>query len=140
MRNGKFKEIASKSIAASLTIWLSGVVLLFCCTASKAAPVAVDFCPMAKMPHHCDMDMPDETKAFTAPEPICVNCDLLPVVFDKARKIEAPQKQVATPAAVPVIRISLTPNTQIAPPRRARYTSRFADKSRTFIATQVFRC
>ncbi|HEX8250241.1 MAG TPA: hypothetical protein VF599_18855 [Pyrinomonadaceae bacterium] len=92
---------SQRIISGALVIWLSGVVLLFCCGNMEAQAAETDSCPLAKT-SHCDQpssreNNPDsarfqkESRAFDC-------CAFLPKVFDKARKIEKnPQASIATP-------------------------------------------
>lgn len=103
---------SQRIISGTLVIWLSGVVLLFCCgnmEARAAAAVADDAhsCPLAKT-SRCDKQQAasdggeddqdfarfqKQSRAFDC-------CGFLPKVFDKARKIEKnPQIALTATAA-----------------------------------------
>jgi hypothetical protein len=127
-------------VAGFMAVWLSGFVFLFCCNTAEAAGNTVEFCPMAAMSHHCDKARTQDngSDAIGAAEELCVNCSLLPVIFDKARKVEAPQKQIVAPAEIAVVR---SPVFRIATssPQSARFVPRLLDKSRIFVSIQVFR-
>ena len=82
-------------ISGSLIIWLSGVVFLFCCGAPPANAANVESCPLAKK-NHCSKQTKIKTISGFASverEPQMLECcKILPLVFDKARKIEKSQK------------------------------------------------
>ncbi len=84
-----------QAISGSLIVWLSGIVFLFCCEMPKAQASNVESCPLAKT-HHCSKQSDTETVSGFAS--LQTNqqsfdcCKFLPLVFDKARKIEKIQK------------------------------------------------
>lgn len=93
-------------VSSALVIWLSGVVLLFCCGNMEAQAAERDSCPLAKT-SHCDKRSSGENNPdfarFQKESQTLDCCDFLPKVFDKARKIEK-IPQVATAAATAEIR------------------------------------
>lgn len=138
MRIRYIGKIARKGIAGVMAVWLSGVVFLFCCHTTQAA-AAVASCPM-RAAHHCDGDRTKaDSNVVTTGSCSCVECGYLPVVFDKARKLEAPQKHIPTPVPAPVAGIPFIASVPITP-RAPAPRQHVRDKSRTFISTQVFRC
>jgi hypothetical protein len=82
-------------VSGSLIIWLSGIVFLFCCEMPKAQASNAESCPLAKT-NHCSKQSNTETVSGFAS--LQTNqqsfdcCKFLPLVFDKARKIEKTQK------------------------------------------------
>ncbi|MDQ3801465.1 MAG: hypothetical protein M3384_18745 [Acidobacteriota bacterium] len=99
---------SQRIISGVLVVWLSGLVLLFCCgnMEARAAETEADSCPLAKM-SHCDKqqaasdgeDNPDFA-GFQKQSQAADCCGFLPAVFDKARKIEKnPQIALTATAA-----------------------------------------
>ncbi len=134
------RHILRKTIAGFMAVWLSGFVFLFCCYASSAMTHATEFCPMHTASHHCDgnMEQNDASNAVGRFEGVCFDCcGYLPAVFDKARKVDQ-SAPVTAPERVAVTPRLITPRPIRATPVPA-YRTRLADKSRTFISTQVFR-
>src|SRR6185503_10406274 len=83
----------TKTIAGFLTLWLSGVLFLFCGQMSAMEPA--EFCPFGKGKSHCDKakaenDSPLVSKESSGQKLDC--CGFLPAVFDKNRKVEKGQK------------------------------------------------
>jgi hypothetical protein len=84
-----------QTVAGSLIIWLSGIVFLFCCEMPKAQASNVESCPLAKT-NHCSKQ--SDVKTVSGFASLQTNqqsfdcCKFLPLVFDKARKIEKIQK------------------------------------------------
>ena len=134
------KHIIRKTVAGFMTLWLSGFVFVFCCYASSTTAHQTDFCPMGKQAHHCDtpMDQNDVPDAVGRLEGICFDCcGYLPAVFDKARKVDRPAPVTAPLRAATTTRtLTVTPVKELP---ASEYRARLADKSRTFISTQVFR-
>jgi len=97
MSPGTPKKAFQKLTAAMLAVWLSGIVLFLCCERLNAAGEAT-ICPMAKTSHHCDRanDLAGSPAIKTDDTP-CIAC-FLPAVFDKVRKVEFVQKQIAVTA------------------------------------------
>jgi hypothetical protein len=95
---------------------------------------------MHTVSHHCDGDTGQTRRSETVDrfEGVCFACcGYLPAVFDKARKVDQPAP-VTAPERVAVTPRLITPRPTRAPLVTA-YRARLADKSRTFISTQVFR-
>ncbi len=104
--NSKFKHYIRVTLAGFMSVWLSGVVFLFCCQGTAAAAIEADHCPMAKMSSHCDKAKQQTSNAdfFERAAPACVDCcAFLPAVFDKTRKVEPAQEQMAPTAKVAAI-------------------------------------
>jgi hypothetical protein len=84
------------------------------------------------------MEQNDASNTVGRLEGVCFDCcGYLPAVFDKARKVDQ-----SVPVTAPE-RVAITPRLITPTPIRATlvsaYQARLADKSRTFISTQVFR-
>ena len=92
----KFRNRMRTALAGVMAIWLSGIVLLFCCHPAAALP-AMDAYPMAKMSDHCKRTKQHnaEENVLTAPPSVCFQCGFFPVIFDKSRKVEPANKQIA---------------------------------------------
>src|SRR5256885_2014267 len=90
----KISSHIQKPIAALLSLWLSGVVLLLGCQASMASSRA-ESCPLAgtaRMSHHCDRSMPDDPsrEAIGRRLPFPTDCcAFLPALFDKTRTVQS---------------------------------------------------
>jgi hypothetical protein len=84
------KAKLQKIMSASLAVWLSGFVLLFCCGTMEAQSAEAEFCPLAKAESHCKKINADENQtSFSGKSDLVFDCcNFLPAVFDKVRKIE----------------------------------------------------
>ena len=83
-----------KIMSASLAIWLSGFVLLFCCGAMEAKTAETEFCPLAKAEKHCNKTKADENQtSFSGDSSSTFDCcNFLPAIFDKVRKVEKTER------------------------------------------------
>ncbi len=102
----KFSQRNIKQIiSGSLIVWLSGIVFLFCCEMPKAQASTAESCPLAKK-NNCSKQSNAETLSGFASiqtnQPAIDCCKFLPLVFDKARKIEKTQKAEAVQTIVKV--------------------------------------
>jgi hypothetical protein len=134
------KHIICKGLSGFMALWLSGFVFLFCCYASSGVKHVTEFCPMHTASHHCDggIEQNDPSTAVDRVDGVCFHCcGYLPAVFDKARKVDQPAPLIAPEEVVAVARL-FTPRPTRTPLVNT-YRARLADKSRTFISTQVFR-
>ena len=134
------KHIAHRFFAGFMAIWLSGAVFLLCCERINGAADSVEICPLAKKSAHCDKAKKVDPMAATVSTGFnavgC--CDFLPAIFDKVRKIERTQKQVA-----------ITPEVIIAPaykfvavdhiPHLTAFRSRSEANSKLFIQNCALR-
>jgi hypothetical protein len=99
--NSLSAKSATKTIAAFMVFWLSGVLFLLCCGTMQSMAAKSEFCPLAaKGQSHCDKgavknDSPVVSKITQSQTLDC--CGFLPAVFDKTRKIEKNQ-QTTQPA------------------------------------------
>ena len=132
-----------KPLAGLLSLWLSGVVLLVGCQSSMAA-AGPESCPMARkarMSHHCPKSLPEDPsrESITRSAPTYECCAFLPLVFDKARKVEPIQKVAFTQGVDRTI--------VIAPPipkpgrgwQTGMYRARLPDRQGAFIKNRVLR-
>ncbi len=123
-----------------MAVWLSGFVFLFCCQPIDAKPAA-DSCPLKKMGVHCDMAEKQNTASDVvdrSTEPCVDCCAFLPIVFDKTRKIEQNQKQIA------VVPEALTRRPAIIRPANFSHSlpairSRVSNRHGTYLRNCVFR-
>lgn len=93
-------RLSQRIISGALVIWLSGVVLLFCCGKMEARAAAeADSCPLAKT-SHCDRQSGAENAvdfaSFQRESGAFNCCGFLPELFDKARKIEKNPQALTT--------------------------------------------
>ena len=81
-----------------LALWLSGLVLLFCCGMMEA-PATAEFCPLAKAGSHCDKAKTQtNSPTFSSESNLRFDCcGFLPAVFDKVRKLEKNQQTAQVP-------------------------------------------
>ena len=139
LRAKEFWKLARVSLAGIMAVWLSGVVLLFCCHPVVASPAAYS-CPMAKMSAHCDKAKKHtaDSHVVTRPTADCIECGFLPVVFDKSRKVDQVQKQAAPTAERIAVRFDPLVFVDVKPEPVASY--RWAPSfDRVFIRNCVFR-
>jgi hypothetical protein len=132
---------SQRIISSLLVIWLSGVVLLFCCGNMEARAAEADSCPLAKT-SHCDTQSGDETNldfASFQKENLAFDCcAFLPKVFDKARKIEKiPQvANVSTTVEVPAPKFSFVAHDVESP---KIYQPVVHNRGSTYLKNCVFR-
>ena len=136
------KKYIRISLAGFMSVWLSGVVFLFCCEKINGKTSEVEFCPLAKMSSD-DCPMAKEQNADaevveTAQEDCVGCCAFLPVVFDKTRKIEQNQKQIATPANVVAVQFN-PPGTVNFSPKPFVIYSRINYQNDLLVKNCVFR-
>ena len=138
-RSKTLKKYAQISLSGFMSVWLSGIVFLFCCHGVAASPVA-DTCPMAKMSAHCDKAKKQNADSFVVePSPAdCIECGYLPVVFDKTRKLEQVQKHAAPAAQLIVVQFD-PPVLGIAKPENRSSYTRVTTHENIFIKNCVFR-
>jgi hypothetical protein len=134
------KANVQKIMSASLAVWLSGFVLLFCCGTMEAKTAETEFCPLAKAKSHCNKTNADENQtSFSGESSSNFNCcNFLPAVFDKVRKIEKTKRiapiadkiKVESPRFLPVKN-----NFE----RAENYRKHFFYQEKIFIKNCVFR-
>ena len=95
-----------RATAGFLTIWLSGIVFLFCCqmTGVKASDLEAESCPLAKTHDSCGKESgnKDQLVAIKTEQVLLECCTMFPRIFDKARKIETIQKVEQTATAIKI--------------------------------------
>ena len=74
---------------AALILWLSGIVVLFCCDMpTQAAGAEIESCPLAKK-GNCAKTAEANSEHSFGQEPRTFDCCIFPTkIFDKARKLE----------------------------------------------------
>ena len=102
MKANLLQQNTKRIIAGLLTVWLSGVVFLFCCETSKANASETENCPLSKT-NHCNKKLTQEIVSQLASiqtENQRFDCCRFPSqVFDKVRKIE-PNQQSAEVSSI----------------------------------------
>lgn len=138
MNQRKIRKYLHTTLTGVMAVWLSGIVFLFCCHPVAASPV--DSCPMAKMLAHCNKAKKQNADSHVIePSPVdCIECGFLPVVFDKSRKVEPTQKQIAPVAARIAVRFDPLVLTPITALNRTVY-EHVPIPDRVFIKNCVFR-
>jgi hypothetical protein len=132
---------SQRIVSSVLVIWMSGVVLLFCCGNMQARVAEADSCPLAKA-GHCDKQSNNENAvdfaSFQRETGALDCCGFLPKLFDKARKIEKnPQAAIAaTVAKTPAPKFSFVIH-QVKAPKI--YQSAVRNRGSTYLKNCVFR-
>jgi len=105
MKANSLQQNTKRVVAGLLTVWLSGLVFLFCCEMPKAKASEAESCPLKKT-SHCNKKSTDKTVSQFASfdtENETENCCYFPSqVFDKARKLETNQQPAVVAATVKV--------------------------------------
>ncbi len=141
MRAKLSQQNIKQMVSGSLIIWLSGIVFLFCCEMPKAQASGVENCPLAKT-NHCSKQSDVETISGFAslqPEKQTIDCcRFLPLVFDKARKIEKIQKTETAQTIVKVFQpVFSAANHSFPAPKN--FHSVFINRENTHLKNCVFR-
>ena len=134
-------KIVYKTLTGFMAIWLSGVVLLFCCEKMNGGQNEVESCPMAKMSAHCDKAAKADPNPaiFERDGADCVDCyGFFPAIFDKSRKVEPAQKQIALAPWQAAVKFTFRPVAVVSPLTTAFHT-RVPDRHDIFIKNCVFR-
>lgn len=135
------QQNTKRVIAGLLAVWLSGVVFLFCCEATKSKSTVAESCPLAKTNHCHKMPGGKTDLEFAAlqTENQTFDCCRFPVqVFDKARKIETVQQAaiVSTVVKISAPKLSFIKTDFKFP---AVYQSFIRNRGSTFLRNCVFR-
>jgi len=98
-----FRQNSKRIFTAALALWLSGIVVLFCCNMpAKAANGEIESCPLAKK-GHCAKTAETNLKDFFGQQPPTFDCCAFPAkIFDKARKLEKSPESAATAETVEI--------------------------------------
>ena len=134
------RNVAKRVLAGFMALWLSGFVFLFCCQ-NKAVAADMEFCPLAKA-GHCDKGKPVDPSVANVdrPQPPCADCcAFLPVVFDKSRKIEPVQKQLAIRPLPAIAAVRFIPAVKHPGDVAVRPMGLIRDKGSTYLRNRVFR-
>jgi len=134
-------KIVHKALTGFMAVWLSGVVFLLCCQTMNAKAIAAESCPLAKKSEHCNKAKKAIRKGpfieFKGESRVeC--CSFLQAVFDKARKVEQGQEQVAIAPKVSPVRF-VPPIPESILPTFTVTHSRVQDRHGTFLRNCVFR-
>ena len=121
-----------------MAMWLSGFVLLFCCHFAAAAS-GPDSCPLAKSSDHCKRAaQSDQATVVPHASDTLGCCQILPAIFDKARKVEKTKKPAAVVAKAEKVR-----NPMVGPASSGvlipRYSPRLIDQHGIHLRNRVFR-
>lgn len=135
----QLRKYARVSLAGFMSVWLSGIVFLFCCHGVSASPAA-ETCPMAKMSSHCDNAKKQNADSYIVePSPAdCIECGYLPVVFEKTRKLEQVQKQAARIEKAVAVQLRQPETEDLTEMPRTVFT-RVSFPKKIFIKNCVFR-
>ena len=134
------RKYTRAALAGGMSVWLSGIVFLFCCQAMNAR-ADIESCPLAKMSHHCDKagSKSESPHSVDMPPVNCFNgCGFMPAVFDKSRKVEEGRSQLAVSDS-PVVIAAVIPEGWVhkaAAPWQYRV---FVPPERIFIRNCTFR-
>ena len=96
----KLREKTKRIFTAALVVWMSGIIVLFCCgnmPTANAASVETESCPLAKK-DNCSKTSADGSEHSFEPEPRAFDCCAFPAkIFDKVRKTEkSPESVIIT--------------------------------------------
>lgn len=141
MSSTRLRKITHKTLSACMAVWLSGIVLLFCCDEINGRSMKADSCPLAKMSELCDPDQKDKPAQVIA-NPTSKQgmqcCPFIPVLFDKTRTVENSQQPLAAAPALVVLVPRLVPvQANFAPARSYRSTALL--RNNTFLKNRTFR-
>lgn len=132
----------TKTIAAFMVFWLSGVLFLLCCGTMQTMAAKSDFCPLAaKGQNHCDKSKVKNDSAVVSKitrSQTLDCCGFLPAVFDKTRKIENIQQatQPVDKIKIDLPKFSFVENSFET---AADYHSPFIAQKKIFIKNCIFR-
>ncbi|MBK6587793.1 MAG: hypothetical protein IPG22_05690 [Acidobacteria bacterium] len=139
MKAKTVKKIAHKTFAGFMALWLSGFVFLFCCETLNGQSMDMESCPLAKMSEHSDKAKQANSPVIGLTDESSMDCcGFLPIVFDKSRKINQTEKQIAPALTVVAIKFTLPTVTKITTSFPA-FHKRTPDRHGTFIRNCVFR-
>ena len=113
-----------KTFTAFMAIWLSGVVFVGWCGAMNFGSSDRVSCPLAKVSNHCDKQA-GKTGSHTVVK-LSENryfdcCGFIPLVFDKARKVDSRQAETGPAAETLNVRFEIPPYTGVGETTRPRY-------------------
>ena len=97
------QQNTKRIFTAALVLWLSGIVVLFCCDMpAKAASAEIESCPLAKKGDCAKTAEANSEHAF-GQQPRTFDCCVFPAkIFDKARKLEKSAEMAATAETVEI--------------------------------------
>jgi hypothetical protein len=139
----RFQTITRKTFTGFMTIWFSGVVfLVWCISIANAEEAGKTSCPLAKASEHCKKSAQQNAHIVFAERtesesPDC--CAILPILFDKVRKLEKAQEQPVLAATAPEIRFKVPQLLVSRVPIPRNNSDRLFDRQDTFVRNCVFR-
>lgn len=99
MKANFLQQNIKRTVAGLLAVWMSGVIVLFCCEmpSANATGNEVESCPLAKK-GDCSKTFVEDAGHFFGQQPLSLDCCGFPAkIFDKVRKLEdAPQSATVT--------------------------------------------
>ncbi len=102
----KLRHNTKRIFTAALILWLSGIVVLFCCGTMPTKAAEIESCPLAKK-GHCTKTAGNNPEHSFEKHPPTFDCCVFPAkIFDKARKLEKSPE----PAVVPETNEIAAPN------------------------------
>jgi len=131
------RQNTKRVFTAALALWLSGIVVLFCCE-NRAAGAEAESCPLAKK-GNCSKTAEGNSEQSFGQEPRTVDCCAFPAkIFDKARKIEKSPESATAAAIVEIAapKFSLVEKTFDYP---TFYQSFIRNRGSTHLTNCVFR-
>lgn len=98
------QQSTKRIFTAALILWLSGIVVLFCCDMpAQAADAEIESCPLAKK-GNCAKTAEANSEHSFGQEPRTIDCCAFPVkIFDKARKLEKSPEDAAVAETIEII-------------------------------------
>ena len=137
----KLRQNAKRIFSAALVLWMSGIIVLFCCSnmpTAHAASQEIESCPLAKKSDCTKTSANDSEYSFSKQSKAFDCCAFPAKIFDKTRKIEKSPEAVAIAETIEIKapEFSLIEKTS-APPKF--YQSFARDRGSTYLQNCVFR-
>ena len=123
-----------------MSLWLSGIVFLFCCEL-MSMPSEADWCPLAqRAAAHCDREKAENSSdsIIGSDSEGASECRLITTVFDKTRKVERDTVHSRPVDKVAQVSANLPYAANGVVPRKF-YTSYHPPGNKIFVKHQVFR-
>jgi hypothetical protein len=138
MSSFQVRNIAHRSLAGFMALWLSGFLFLVACHAQSDD---ANVCPLMKMGAHCDLaekgKNAEKVTSQTNQDGIDC-CAFIPAFFDKTRTNDGQQQTAITaPAFVAERPKAVSVRTNFAPARS--YASLSMRRNDTFLKNRTFR-
>ncbi len=91
----KLRQQSKRIFSAALVVWLSGIVVLFCCNNMPTMAAEIESCPLAKK-GHCAKTAEIDAEFSFEKQSVTFDCCAFPAkIFDKIRKIEKSPESAA---------------------------------------------